>query len=249
MPGCARTLVTSFEEAQRRATRLGKAVFVFYGSWESTECGAMKAAIQTGMVQQHLNDKVTCDLDEIWEPNQQFVAQYGVDRFPAVVVIHRDGTYHSHVGKLNAEQLVAFLEQATPPGRSPMANPQIARKVDYHWIGDFERAVAQAKGAQRPLFVFYKSVISPESNDMLFNVLDHPQVAGMFEHTVNAMLDWGHAPNRRFMARYGITNVPGVLVIYPDGRYLAHQGRMTGAQLAAFVRQAKSASDPPAGDP
>ena len=87
------------------------------------------------------------------------------------------------------------------------------------------------------MFIFYKSVVSADSNDMLLNVFSRPDVAELFNGTINCLLDWGYPPNRRLMARYGITNVPGILIVNPDGTQHARQGRMTAPQIISFVRR------------
>ena len=183
----------------------------------------MKQAIESPKVEQALEDKIVCVLDESYEPNQRFVAQYGVDHYPSVILVHRDGTYHRHGGVLSADAIVNFIETAQPPGRRPMINPQIPRSVDYLWQADYERAFQIAEQQNRSVFIFYKSVISADCNEMLLNVFSRPDVAELFNDTVNCLLDWGYPPNRRLMVRYGVTNVPGVVIVNPDGMQHAQQ--------------------------
>lgn len=242
--GCNSPIVAEFETAQRLAAQQNKELFVYYESWLSADCGQMKKTIQSAAAQQWLGDKIVCVLDESYEPNQRFVAQYGVHQFPAVVLIHRDGTYHQRTGLMGADALANFVQASKTSGRRPMINPQIPRSVDYLWQADYERAFQIAEQQNRPVFIFYKSVISADCNEMLLNVFSRPDVAELFNDTVNCLLDWGYPPNRRLMARYGVTNVPGVVIVNPDGTQHARQGRLTAPQIISFVRGAKSSSRP-----
>ena len=155
-----------------------------------------------------------------------------------MILVHRDGTYHQRTGVMSAEGITNFLKTAAPPGQQPMINPQIPREIDYDWEADYERAFEIAEQQHRPVFIFYKSVVSADANEM-FGTLDRPDVAELFDDTVNCLLDWGYAPNRRFMTQYGVTNVPALVIVNPDGTHHARQGRMTAAQVISFVRTAK----------
>ncbi len=242
--GCGPPFIAEFETAQRLAAQQDKELLVYYQSWIVAECGKMKKAIESPRVQHKLADRVLCILDESYEPYQRLVAQYGVDHYPALILIHRDGTYHQHSGALSADAIINFIETARAPGRRPIINPQIPRRIDYRWQADYEHAFKLAEQQNRPVFIFYKSVISADCNEMLFNVLNRPDVAVHFNDTVNCLLDWYYPPNRRLMARYGVTNVPGIVIVNPDGTHHARQGRMTAPQVISFVRGAKASARP-----
>jgi hypothetical protein len=245
---CRPNMITHFDSAQRQAAQQDRDLFIYYESWQSPECGEIKSLIESPRMQRELAGKVVCDLDEIWEPNRRFVAQYGVQRYPAVILVHRDGTYHCHIGGVNEEQLISFLEHAKPPGRSPNIDLHIPRKIDYLWEGDLANALREAEEQRRGLFVFYKSVISADCNEMLFNVFNRPDVSVHFDDTINCMLDWAYPPNREYVAQLGIANVPGIILIRSDGTYHAQEGRMTVGQLLSFIRRAKATAGQPVGD-
>ena len=239
MCGCNSPVLVNFSRAERLAKQQQKKLFVYYESWLSTDCGEMKRQIQSGRVQQLLTNKIVCILEESYEPNVRYVAQYGVQRYPAVILIHSDGTYHQRSGVMSAEGIANFLETARSPGAQPRINPQIPREIDYEWEADYERAFEIAQQQHRPVFIFYKSVVSADANELL-GTLDRPDVAELFDDTVNCLLDWGYPPNRRLMTRYGVTNVPAIVIVNPDGTHHARQGRMTAAQVISFVRTAKA---------
>ena len=238
--GCGPPMIADFDTALRVAAQQDKELFIYYQSWLSPDCGQMQDCVRSPSVQQALSNKIACILDESYEPYQRVVAQYDVDRYPAVILIHRDGTYHRRIGLLNEQQILNFLEISQPPGRPPLINPQIPRQVDLQWQADYEAAFELAREQGRRVFIFYKSVISVESTDMLFNVFQTPAVAAHFDGTVNCLLDWGYPPNRDLMARYGINDVPAVVMVNPNGTYHAYKGRMTAAQLISFVRRSRT---------
>lgn len=246
LTGCAPNIVGDFSTAERLAVQHNKPLVVYYTSWLSAECGAMRAALDSSEVRRKLGDKVVCYLDESYEPNRRFVAQFGVERYPALIVVRPDGTFHSRVGRMAPGEIAAFIEQSRAPGQPAQVNPQLPRRIDYHWEGDYQRALQRAQAEGRRVFVFYKSVLSPESNDVLVNVLNRPEVAAEFHDTINCLLDWGHPPNRRFMARFGITDVPGFLLIAPDGTHHARQGRLNAEQMVSFIREARRTAGQPA---
>ncbi len=241
MCGCNSPVLVNFSRAERLGKQQQKQLFVYFESWLSADCGEMKRQIQSSMIKQLLADKIVCFLEESYEPNVRYVAQYGIRRYPAVILIHHDGTYHQRTGAMSAEGIANFLGSATPPGQRPMINPQIPRQIDYGWEADYERAFEIAEQQRRPVFIFYKSVVSADANEML-GTLDRPDVAELFDDTVNCLLDWGYPPNRRLMTQYGVTNVPAIVIVNPDGTHHARQGRMTAAQVISFVRTAKASS-------
>lgn len=235
--GCGPQLVHDFESGERLAAQQQKDLFVYYKSWLSADCGEMQHRLQDPRVRAQLSDKVFCILDEGYEPNRRFASQYGLDGYPGVIVVHRDGTYHSRSGKMAVAQILSFINSSVAPGEPPRVNPQLPRTVEYEWITSSTVAFRLAREQGRRMFIFYKSVISPECNEVIWNVLNRPDVAEQFKDSVNCRLDWGYAPNRKLMAQYGVTDVPGFLIINADGSYRARQGRLSAEELISFARR------------
>ena len=61
-----------------------------------------------------INGMILCSLVSEYNPNQRYVAQYGVQRAPAVILVHRDGTYHTRTGPMSTDQIVQFLANDIP---------------------------------------------------------------------------------------------------------------------------------------
>ncbi len=234
--GCGVTAVEDFTTAERLAAQQKKERFIFYKSALAPESGQMQADLERSDVQQKLADKVYCILVDLYEPNQRFMAQYGVSRAPAVVLIHTDGTYQAHQGPMTEAGVIAFLDVSHAPGLPPRLDAQIPHAVDYQWEGQYSQAAQKAKSSNRRVFIFYKAALNPDCNEILANVLSRQDVARCFLDSVNCLLDWGHAPNRTLMESFGVTNVPAFVIINPDGTYRTLRGMVTAEQLIGFSR-------------
>ena len=77
----------------------------------------------------NLSDRfVRCVLLRSYEPDRRYVAQFGVRRAPALILVHTDGTYHARSGDISAQQVDEFLAEAKPPGAQPQLNALIPRE-------------------------------------------------------------------------------------------------------------------------
>ncbi|HOW18077.1 MAG TPA: hypothetical protein PLC79_03495 [Phycisphaerae bacterium] len=114
--------------------------------------------------------------------------------------------------------------------------------VEYRWEENVERAEQRAKAEGKYLFVFYKWWLSNDSNRMQAEVIDQPDVARVFQGTVNCRIVYEYPPNREYMARHGVDRAPGFLVQAPDGSYQ----KLTGyVPKEAFIKWAQAAMTTP----
>ncbi len=110
--------------------------------------------------------------------------------------------------------------------------------VNYNWEDNIERAEQRAKVEKKYLFVFYKWWFLPESNRMENDVLQQPDVAKVFQDTVNCLIVYDWPPNRAYMAKHGVGQAPGFLIMAPEGSY---QQRTGYVPKEAFIRWAEAA--------
>ncbi|HEY3244180.1 MAG TPA: hypothetical protein VGM03_12610 [Phycisphaerae bacterium] len=235
MTGCGPQTVLTYEEAEARQRHTDRPILVFYKNHEDPASGQMKENLQNGQLAPLINGTIFCVLVSDFPPNRKFVAQYGVEYPPALIVIHPDGTYHSREGLLSVEEIRTFLASASGPGQPANLNAQVPRDIDYHWENDYERAVLHAQQRNRELFVVYKSWASPESTELLARLMNRPEVALHFVETVNCILDDSFAANRSYMARFGIERVPAMVLVHRDGTYHSHVGPATPEEIVRFV--------------
>ena len=243
--GCAPVWHLEYGEAETIARTAEQPMVVFYKAPFDVQSSQLQTVLEQPAMAPLLKGAVRCMLTTEFPPDRKYVAQYGVLRAPAVILIHRDGTYHAYQGPPSQDTLTTFFAQAKPPGAKPDLNPQIPRAIDYRWEGIYEDAVSKAQRQNRELFIVYKWWLSAESTDLLNICLTRPEVARHFTETVNCLLDMDYLPNRTHMRQYGVTKVPSVVLVHRDGTYHAHSGEMTAEQLIRFV----STSKPPGKTP
>ncbi len=109
--------------------------------------------------------------------------------------------------------------------------------VEYKWEDNIERAEQRAKAEKKYLFVFYKWWVPSETGRMEADVLSQPDVAKLFENTVNCRIVYEYGPNREYMAKHGVDRAPGFLIEAPDGSY---QKQIGYVPKEAFIRWAEA---------
>jgi len=230
-----------FEAALSKARRQGRELCIVYKWWLSPESNDLLAVLHSRPeVARHFADTINCLLDLDYAPNRAFVRRFGVTTVPAIILVHRDGTYHSHTGAMSADQIIRFVTASQGPGAVPGddAAERMSTRASYRWYSDFPRAQAHARQRGVKLFVFFSSLYSDASNRMA-RVLGREDVAALFTETINCRLDFSLAVNRQIMARYRVRQTPAFLVIRPDGTYHARTGVLSPEELADLLRAAR----------
>ena len=243
--GCAPAWHLHYQEAENAARAQERATVVFYKDPFDRTSSQMEDLLERPEVAPLLADKVRCKLTTEYGPHKKYVAQYGVFQAPALILIHADGTYHAHNGTMSAERLRAFFANAHPPGARPNLSPQIPRSIDYRWEGDYDSALAKAGRQNREMLIVYKWWLSAESTELLATLQTRPEVARHFTETVNCLLDRDYLPNRGHVRRYGVSDVPAMILVHRDGTYHAHRGPMTAEQIVRFVSASKTGGKVP----
>lgn len=244
LTGCGPHWVYTFVEAENIARPREQTIFVCYRDPFDPISGRMFDIISSPDAGDLLKSMVCCTLVTEYDPNRRFMAQYGCNDAPAMVVIHPDGTYHARPGPLDdIQQLRMFLESAKPPGQKPNVDIQIPRPSD--WVvraeGDYEVALQKAKRQNRKMIVVYKWWLDASSTEFLRRLL-RPEVAARTTETVNCVLDWDFVPNRTFVSRYGVSQFPAIVVVHQDGSYQAHNGLASTEEIARFLTRALTSS-------
>ena len=245
--GCAPVWHLHYAQAEKTARSRDCPLLVFYKDSLDPGSSQTQDLLETAEVRPLLEGMVRCMLTSEFPPYRRYVAQYGVMQSPALILIHPDGTYHARSGVMQPEEIHDFFANAKPPGARPILSPQIPRTIDYQWQGVYEDAVALAAKQNRGLLIVYKWWLSPESNDLLAVLLNRPEVARHFTETVNCLLDLAYLPNRTHVRKYGVTEVPALILVHRDGTYHARTGAMTAEQIIRFVSSAQPPGKLPGG--
>jgi hypothetical protein len=234
-----------YEDALEEAKRQNRRLLIVYKWWLSGDSTELIRRIHKPEVARHFATMIHCMLDWDYIPNRQHMAQFGVDKVPALVIMHQDGTFHAMEGLASINKIVEFAVAARAPGNRP-GLPRTERAASYNWQTDFDRALGIARRQNVNVFVFYHSVFSDTSKQMEDRLME-PAVAALFQNTVNCKLDWSNPQNRALMEPYAVDRVPACLLIRPDGTFHVRIGPQTVEDMASLVHAAQRPGRSPIG--
>lgn len=211
-----------------------KPLLIYYLAGKREQNAVTSAALEDPAVQPMLDGYVRCRLFHEYEPDRRFVAQYGVERAPALVLIQPDGRYHAHVGPIRAAEAAEWLAAAAAPGDVPAHNPLVPRRIAYHWQSDLDEALARGREAGRPVLVVVYDVVSQHVlrfEELLSREIVHRRFAD-FEHCrIRAVLGVGAGP----AARFNLTQLPAVVIVRPDGSFDALEAPSSPEEVVLFA--------------
>lgn len=121
--------------------------------------------------------------------------------------------------------------------------------ADYRWRDNFEDAAKQATEQNKPLFIYYRHWLNADSTRMFNDVLSQPDVVAEFQNSINCQLELDWPENREHMAKYGVKTVPGYVIVFPDGRFVARAGLMSKERFLRFARSALAMGGKPVAPP
>ncbi len=87
-----------FDSAEAALCQSNKSLLIRYVEPKPGRPDALDGVFAGEAVSQRLGDYVCCRLYKSYEPDRRYVGQYGVQRAPAVIVVHPNQTYHASVG-------------------------------------------------------------------------------------------------------------------------------------------------------
>jgi hypothetical protein len=250
--GCATTLpdwlrpswTPGYEDAARAARADGRGMLVLYRNTDQGVQDAMFDALRTHEVETRTKDAVTCLLFQSHEPDRRFVAQYGVERAPALILIHPDGTYHARTGTQSSEQIAAFLDAAVPPGAEPKRNPHLLRQPVYAWHPSLDSARRAARSRGQSILLVLDRGFTRDW-ERLRPMLERREVYARFADMVHCRPSslWGQTQAAR--KEYAVAALPALVIIRPDG---SHRALELPTSYETIVRFADSAQAEPSGD-
>ncbi len=230
-------LAADYQTAERLARESNTGILILYTNIDLTREDAMREAVKGAATSGDAGKYVRCVLFRDNEPDRRYVAQYGVDRAPALIVVHFDGTYHARSGHMSAEQTADFLASATPPGSKPKLNPFIPRESSYAWNSDFESAERMSRASGRPMLVVLDRWMTRDWRK-LRAMLERREVYTRFADMVHCRPGSLWSSSGSAAARFGVKNLPALVIVEPDGNALALE---LPASYEAIVRFADGA--------
>lgn len=211
---------SDYETAERLRASTGRPLLVQYLDTRSIYDKPFNKALQQATSQSATSGFLHCRLFRPYEPDRRYVAQFGVERAPALILVHADGTYHAYTGAGDAEAIARFLNDSQPPGLHATTNLLIPRQPDYAWHDSLDAALDHAaREGNGTLVVLYRwwqrdwERIEP----MLARPEVYRRVAGLIHCKVTGMAGNPTAE----MERFGVTQLPAIVLVRADGTYEA----------------------------
>jgi hypothetical protein len=210
--------LAGYESAEQHASKTGRPLLIYYREVDHEKDREMDDAMDSSLVERLSTNYVRCRLFRSYEPQRRYVAQFGVDRTPALIVVHRDGTYHSHVGLMSSAEVASFLDSARPPGKQPRLDPYLPRKPEYIWQNRIDEAERMAQRVQRPtLIVFHRTLTSDWETveELLLRKEVYARFAGLVHCRVGVLNPWANA----HITRFGALRLPALVLLLTDGTF------------------------------
>jgi hypothetical protein len=207
--------LAGYESAEQHALKTGRPLLIYYREFGHEKDRAMDDALKSSLVERLSAHYVRCRLFRSYEPQRRYVAQFGVDRTPALIVVHRDGTYHSHIGLMSSVEAASFLAHGQPPGAQPRLDPYLPRKPQYVWQGRIDEAERTAQRLQRPaLIVFHRTLTSDWKTveKILMRKEVYARFAGLVHCRVGVLNPWSSA----HITRFGALRLPTLVLLRTD---------------------------------
>jgi len=110
--------------------------------------------------------------------------------------------------------------------------------TSYNWEQDIDRAEQRAKAEKKVLFIYYWRMLDNDSNRTFGDVLNKPDVARLFQNTVNVQVCYDVKAHRQYMARHGVEHAPAFMIERPDGSFEKHAGYMSKEAFLAWAEAA-----------
>ncbi len=224
--GCATSLdrwvsggwVADYETADQRVADTGRPLLIYFKEDSQGADTSSDKALDSALVKRLTANHVRCRLFRSYEPHRRYVAQFGVERAPALIVVHRDGTYHSRVGLMSSAEAASFLADARPPGETPRIDPYIPRKPKYRWHNNIEDAEEIAQRTQQPvMIVFHRTLTSDFAR--IEQILTRREVYTRFANLVHCRVGVLRPWSKAYITRFGTLKLPAIVLLRRDGTF------------------------------
>lgn len=231
--------VADYDTAEQRMRESSGGMIIFYESGNRKADEAMFAELKSDPAADACKDLVRCTLFRTYEPDRRYVAQYGVDRAPALILLHPDGTYHHRPGPAKADEIVAFIKSSTPPGASPKINPYIPRDIRYTWINSLTEAEEISHGTEEPIFIVLDR---PYTKDWtkIQEMMAHREVYDRVANMIHCR-PWSWLGNQnQIINRFNLSNLPAIVILQPDGSHDELELPTSYQAIAHFLDRTKN---------
>ena len=228
------TWAGDYERAEQRFHQSGRDLLIAYRDGRPRAEDHMDRLLADGAVKPLLKPYVRCMLFSSYEPDRRYVAQFGVERAPALIILRQDGTYHAHSGPMQPEDVQTLLAAAAEPGKQPVYNHHIPRTAEYHWYRRLTSAEREAERTGKPLLILATRCWSQDAPRLKSLMAQHEVFIRCRDwvpcHLKNAW-PWGVGGVRRFE----VSQLPALVVLSPFGASYVLEEPESAAQIAHFL--------------
>lgn len=232
--------VAEYEAAEKRVRETGNPLLIYFQTGDDKIDQRYRHAIDHGSSSILSSQFVRCQLIDSYEPDRRYVQQFGVQRAPALIMVHADGTYHSEVGLLNEDQIATFITNASPPGDQPNYNTHIPRTPEYVWHDSLEKATLQAQQLNRPLFIVFERTFSDDASKLNTLIARH-EVYQRIAPMVHVRISLSSLFAKSYNSPFGALKLPAMVIAQPGGPYFTLEMPTTWEQVVHFADQTLSA--------
>lgn len=210
--------VADYQRAERQAAEQDAPILIIYDNDKPGSSTDLRKLVDIESIRSSVDGYVRCSLVKSYEPDRRYVAQFGVQRAPALILVHRDGTYHARVGPCAAADIESFLLQATAPGQQPELNPHLPREAEYQWGSSLADAEQASKKSGQPILAVYHKWFSRDWNK-LEKMLARPEVYRRVSEMIHCRIEVRGLFADTCITPFGALNLPAIVVARPDGHY------------------------------
>jgi hypothetical protein len=202
----------------------------------------LQSAFDSPELRKRIKGYLRCSLVRSYEPDRRYVGQYGVERAPAVIVVHDDGTYHAQSGRMTAEDIIRLLDEAQPPGARPVANPHLHREPYYNWLDDFDKATVASDSEDKEIVVVFHRSLTPDWR-RLKKILEERTVFSRFENMIHCRVATLAASADSLQERFGISQMPAIAIVHRDGTFDVLELPTSFEAVVRFADEARNDPD------
>lgn len=243
--------VADYDSAEQRLRESGRELLIYYRKARGGRSDDVKASLASPAIARRIQKYVRCVLFQSYEPDRRYVAQFAVQRAPALVLMHADGTYHAHTGSMADADILRFLSRSRAPGAKPVLNPHIPRRARYDWQEDMTLAGRRARSYGKAMLIVYHRSFTRDWRKMT-RLLKQRDVARRLGGVVHCRVATNNPWAKTYITEFGVIRLPALILTRPDGSYRVLETPTSSEAVARFADlclkpEAARHSEPPVG--
>lgn len=225
---------TTYDTAESAVRETGQSMVVRFVSPRTSRPDPFDRVFKDDRVSTRLGDYVCCALYRAYEPDRRYVSQFGVRRSPAVIVVHPDGTYHAQTGRMSADEVLAFLDNANPPGTPAMINPHIPRAAHYQWLDNLDEVFESVRETGRPGLIVYHRGFTTDFLAIQEMMSKHEVYTRVCHMVLGHEGGWNRWATTRDTP-FGEITLPAIVLLRADGSHEVLEMPDSSQSIALFV--------------